>query len=145
VQLALGDERAAIADYSAAIALNPNDAELYKLRGDVRQERGDISGALADYNQAIFLRPDYTAAYAARGLTYADVGDNQRAYDDLSLVVAVQEEAVDPDVLYQRGLSRLRLGDRFGARLDLEQAAARYLETGQAEPYRRTLNQLRSL
>ena len=40
---------------------------------------------------------------------------------------------------------RLRLGDRAGARADLQKAADRYLETGQTDGYRETVIYLRQL
>ena len=93
----------------------------------------------------LFRSPDYTEAYAVRAEVYAEVGDIQRAYDDYSLVISLEDDEVDPDVLYKRGLTRIRLGDSAGARADLEEAADRYLETGQADGYRETVIYLRQL
>ena len=64
----LGDYRGAIADYSKAIELNPNDAEAYSSRGVAKHHLEDYRGAIADYSKAIELNPNYTNAYFNRGV-----------------------------------------------------------------------------
>ena len=48
----------AIADYSEAIRLNPNDADFYLYRGIDRQRMGDTAGAEADIAEAKRLNPN---------------------------------------------------------------------------------------
>ncbi len=48
----------AIADYSEAIRLNPNDADFYLYRGLDRQRMGDKAGAEADIAEAKRLNPN---------------------------------------------------------------------------------------
>jgi tetratricopeptide (TPR) repeat protein len=48
----------AIADYSEAIRLNPNDADFYLYRGLDRQKIGDKAGAEADIAEAKRLNPN---------------------------------------------------------------------------------------
>jgi tetratricopeptide (TPR) repeat protein len=48
----------AIADYSEAIRLNPNDADFYLYRGLDRQRMGDKAGADADIAEARRLNPN---------------------------------------------------------------------------------------
>jgi tetratricopeptide (TPR) repeat protein len=48
----------AIADYSEAIRLNPNDADFYFYRGLDRQRMGDKAGAEADIAEAKRLNPN---------------------------------------------------------------------------------------
>jgi tetratricopeptide (TPR) repeat protein len=49
----------AIADFTQAIKLKPNDATLYDLRGVAYYAKGDNEKALADHEQAIKLDPKY--------------------------------------------------------------------------------------
>jgi Flp pilus assembly protein TadD len=51
-----GDLRGAIADYTQAIQLNPNDATAYQNRGAVRAARGDLRGATEDTTKASEIR-----------------------------------------------------------------------------------------
>lgn len=48
----LGDYEAAVADFSAAIALDPSNADFYHNRGFSRRKMGQFEAAIADYTQA---------------------------------------------------------------------------------------------
>jgi len=52
----------AIADYTHAIALNPNLTEAYNNRGYVYYIKGDKELAIMDFEAALKLDPDYTSA-----------------------------------------------------------------------------------
>jgi tetratricopeptide (TPR) repeat protein len=62
-----GDLDGAIADYSRAIELDPNDAVTYRNRANTRQAAGDLDGAIADCSRAIELDPELADAYFIRG------------------------------------------------------------------------------
>ena len=53
-----GDYDGAIADYSRAIELDPDDAAAYYNRGNAKSELDDYHGAIADYSRAIELDPE---------------------------------------------------------------------------------------
>ena len=57
------DSSRAIDLYTQLLALNPDYAEAYNNRGNVKSDLGDKSGALSDYDKAISLNPDYAKAY----------------------------------------------------------------------------------
>ena len=78
----LGDKEGAIADYTQAIQLNPDDAGAYYDRGIARNDLGDKEGASADYTQAIQLNPGYADAYNNRGIARKALGDKQAAIAD---------------------------------------------------------------
>ena len=50
-----GEQAAAIADYTRAIALDPNNATLWFGRGLVKSRAGDHAGAISDYDKALSL------------------------------------------------------------------------------------------
>lgn len=62
-----GDFDGAIADYSKAIELKPNDALGYYNRGIAKNAKKDSDGAIADYDKAIELNPKHAEAYYNRG------------------------------------------------------------------------------
>jgi tetratricopeptide (TPR) repeat protein len=66
----IGDLDGAIADYSAAIALDPKDVFAYNNRGNSWRDKGNLSRAIEDYSAALRIDPGYTAAYVNRGLVY---------------------------------------------------------------------------
>ena len=72
----------AIADYTQAIRLDPNDAFAYNNRGITYKNKGDYDRAIADYTQALRLDPNDAAVYNNRGVAYADKGHLDRAIAD---------------------------------------------------------------
>ncbi|MEG4804150.1 tetratricopeptide repeat protein [Microcoleus sp. ARI1-B5] len=62
-----GDIQGAIADYTAAIAINPNYAKAYNKLGIIRgRYLKDYPAAKADFDRAIEINPKYADAYYNR-------------------------------------------------------------------------------
>jgi tetratricopeptide (TPR) repeat protein len=57
VRLRLGDLRGALADYNAALSLQPGNAWTLYMRGLVKLKTGDRSGAEADRRAALDIAP----------------------------------------------------------------------------------------
>ena len=66
-----GDSDRALADFNAAIKLNPKDALAYNNRGMLWRERGDSDRAIADFTTAIAIdpMPRTDQAFTRRGKT----------------------------------------------------------------------------
>jgi tetratricopeptide (TPR) repeat protein len=58
-----GDYDRAVAEFSEAIRLKPDNARAYYNRGQAYRHRGDYGKALTDYGEAIRLKPDLMEAY----------------------------------------------------------------------------------
>jgi tetratricopeptide (TPR) repeat protein len=84
---------------------------------------GDRDGALAAIEKAIDLVPDDGESYNIRGGLRNDQGDVQGAIADYSRCYERRSPSAAPAVT-NRGLLRLRAGDRDGARGDYERAIA---------------------
>jgi tetratricopeptide (TPR) repeat protein len=54
----------AIADYDAALQLDPSKADLFNSRGELWRKKGDRRKALLDFGAALKLNPDHPAAKA---------------------------------------------------------------------------------
>jgi lipoprotein NlpI len=81
-----GDLDQAIADYTQAVTLDPNNAVAYNNRGlayGQRAQAGDLDQAVADYTQTITLDPTNRAAYFGRALVHLFAGSLPRALVDL--------------------------------------------------------------
>jgi formylglycine-generating enzyme required for sulfatase activity len=77
------DPQGALADYNQAISFDPNYAEAYNNRGNLKKDKlNDPQGALDDYNQAISLNPKYAAAYYNRASLKDKLNDTQSALAD---------------------------------------------------------------
>ena len=64
----LKDYEAAIADFTKAIEINPNNEQAYYNRGNAKSKLKDYKGAIADFNKAIKINPKDFDAYNSRGL-----------------------------------------------------------------------------
>ena len=65
-----GDRDAAIADYNAAVRLDPTNAGIYYDRGIAFRRGGDLDRAVADLSEAIRLDPQLAGAYNERGYAF---------------------------------------------------------------------------
>lgn len=72
----------AIADFTAAIRLAPEDANLYLLRGIALGARGELDEAIADLTEAIRLSPKGPRAYVERSRAREQKGEMVDAEDD---------------------------------------------------------------
>lgn len=67
------DLEAARAGLATAIELEPDNPELYTLRGQVYLNVYEWDKSLADFNTAIELAPEYADAYFQRGVLYYSI------------------------------------------------------------------------
>jgi lipoprotein NlpI len=82
----------AIADYDAAIKLDPKSGKFVAARGDAYRAKGDDDRAVADFNAAIRLSPKSSLGYYGRGRTYFFAGSFEKALADFT-----QASAIAPD------------------------------------------------
>jgi tetratricopeptide (TPR) repeat protein len=73
----------AIADYTRAIKLVPEQAAFYFSRAISYGRKGDITRSIADHTTAIRLAPREPSSYYYRGLIYLNTGNRARAIVDL--------------------------------------------------------------
>ena len=69
--LVLEDDDKALADFDAAIRLDPQPARAHANRGSIWGRRGEIDKALSDLNEAIRLDPSRSQPYTDRGAAWA--------------------------------------------------------------------------
>ena len=113
----LGDYKGAIADYTHAIRLKPDDASAYYNRGNVKLDLGDYVGAISDYTRAIRLKPD-AGAYNNRGLAKGKLGQYIAAISDFDIAIRLKPD--DAAAYYGRGLAKAGLGQHFAAIFDYD-------------------------
>jgi tetratricopeptide (TPR) repeat protein len=113
----------AIVNYDKAIKLNPQYAEAYNNRGNLRYiHLRNPTGALADYDRSINLRPNSTLTYVNRGGLRAD------KFNDIKGAIADFDKSIFLDnqdylVYNNRGyLKDAKLNDLPGALLDYNRA-----------------------
>jgi tetratricopeptide (TPR) repeat protein len=77
----------ALADFTEALTIKPNDPTIYERRAYVELKINDMSKALEDYSQAIELRPNEMRYYLLRSYIYETRGDIQNAMADTMKVL----------------------------------------------------------
>jgi TonB family protein len=117
------DLDSAIANYTKAIELKPDDSAAYRGRGEAKYLKSDLDGAIADYTKAIELKPDDSAAYTGRG-------EAKRSKSDLDGAIADYTKAIEfnPNfgaAYYSRCWARRATHDDAGA--DADDARAKRL------------------
>jgi tetratricopeptide (TPR) repeat protein len=117
---AKGDNDRAIADYDAAIRLDPKDAHAYNNRGIAYRAKGDNDRAIADSDQAIRLNPKYAHAYNNRGIAYRAKGDNDRAIADYDQAIRLDPKYAQ--AYRNRGVAYHTKGDDDRAFADYDRA-----------------------
>jgi tetratricopeptide (TPR) repeat protein len=92
----LGQLDDAVADFTEAIRLNPNNAAAYASRGDLYMERDDVKHAIADFDQAIRIGTaggpvnfPLPTAYILRASSQLIAGELDLAAKDFSEVLRI--------------------------------------------------------
>jgi tetratricopeptide (TPR) repeat protein len=99
------DWAGAIADYSTAIKLKPDDLLAYLNRGQAYTAQQYYAHALADFDQVIKLNPGWWPGYYNRGLVYAlrlNAGDRDRAIADFRKVIELTPDTTGRNEALQR-------------------------------------------
>jgi Flp pilus assembly protein TadD len=73
---------AAVADYTEAIRLKPDDSNAYMCRGGSYAGLKRYEMAISDYTEGIRLKPDDSNLYDFRGFAYAALGAKSKAQQD---------------------------------------------------------------
>lgn len=116
----LGADDEAIADYTGAIALNPQYTALYQSRGEAYFRSGDAAKAIADFDAVLKIDAQNTLALHSRAAVRLDLGDDDAALADFATLLTL--DATDADAFAGRGLVFERKGDRAHAEADFRKA-----------------------
>jgi tetratricopeptide (TPR) repeat protein len=129
-----GHTLAALADYDAALTLQPNLTRALRGRAQVYIDEKRYGEALQDLDRVLELEPGYAITHADRGLALMQAGrlnEAGRAFDR-----AIEQGVKEPRVFLNRGLARLQaggLGAAPAALADIERALK--LDAGYALAY----------
>jgi tetratricopeptide (TPR) repeat protein len=82
------DQDSALADYTYAIQLNPDNSVPYTNRGDLHYQKGDIDSAIEDYNTALRLQPTFERAYIGRTAAFLKKNDAQGALNSADQMIS---------------------------------------------------------
>ena len=96
-----GEYEEAIQKYNEAVELNPNHAEFYNNRGNVKNKLRQYQEAISDFNKAIELDPNDAKAYHNRGVAKCHLEQYREAVSDFNK--AIELDPNDAKTYYNRG------------------------------------------
>ncbi len=115
-----GDRAGAIEDYTQALVLSPDNADLYNHRGKVRDALNDAAGAVEDYTRAIQLNPNNADAYENRCTAKQHLQKFEEALSDCTRTIQLQPDR--PTAYNNRCSVYLQLGAYARALADCTRA-----------------------
>lgn len=118
--LRTGNYRQAIANYTRAIAADPDSPERYCYRGTAYFYQADYAAAIQDYTAAIHAQSRYIPAWIGRATAHYRCWNFQQAIDDATVVLCLAPGNFN--AVYIRGGSYLPLGELDAALTDLDYA-----------------------
>lgn len=113
--------RKAIASFSSALALTPNDVDMHAGRARARALAADWYGAEADLTTAIQMDQDRADLLSLRASARRALGHRAEAAGDILRALTIYPGY--PAALVERGSMKYEAGDRNGARKDWQKAA----------------------
>jgi tetratricopeptide (TPR) repeat protein len=128
LRIARGDQRGAIADFTQALTLTPQDAKILTLRGMAYTNQGKLQDAIKDFDQALSLNPKLPETLIQRGSVYNQLGEYQQALQDFDAAIALEQE--NGLAHGSRGVTLFQLGRRQEAIQALETAKAIFSKAG---------------
>ena len=115
-----GDYERAIADFDAALRINPNHVRAYLNRGNANFARRDYDRAIADFGHAIRLEPKNAQLVMSRATAYEAKGDFSRAIADYDQALKLDPN-LDRRPHQPRALAWRRSGNLDRAIADFDQ------------------------
>ena len=104
----LQNYEAAIADWTALIALDPKSDIFYRGRGASNRGAGHFAEAFADFDASLKINPAGLDAYIGRALVYETMGEREKAMTEFD-----RANEVDPNYLMVYW-ERAQMADRWG-------------------------------
>ena len=98
----------AVADFTAAIGLDPYHPIAYGNRGNVKHVLGQLDAAIADYSRAIELDRGYTSAYTSRGMMFERQGRIDLAIADFRMALSIPQKYQDGQWAHDTARQRLQ-------------------------------------
>ncbi len=110
-----GKSEKALSAYDTAIRLQPDYAEVYNNRGNIKSGLDSHAAALDDYDEAIRLNPNFMNAYVNRGVVKLGLNDIDEARSNLQTALVLAEQQGNPDfkALVEEWLQQL---DQMGSK-----------------------------
>lgn len=116
----IGEQRAAINDFSTAIEIDPGHIIAYKNRGVAYNNVGDYEEAIKDFDKAIKAQPDDAWVYVGRGDAFNSMGELESAIRDFGKAIDLNPNL--KEAYLNRGIAYHSLGSFVSAIKDYSES-----------------------
>jgi tetratricopeptide (TPR) repeat protein/S1-C subfamily serine protease len=125
----------AITDFSKAIVIDTQGANVYNSRGGAYAEQGNLEKAIQDFNQAIKINPQYVKTYNNLGVAYNRQENLEQALQTFNEAIAINPQYAEAyfnrAIVYNKqGKTNLELADFTQAIAINPQFANAYINRG---------------
>jgi tetratricopeptide (TPR) repeat protein len=110
----------ALADFSQALSLSPDNVAILTLRGDTYAAQGKLAAAFVDLDRAVTLSPRTAEVYVHRAAAFTRQGTVDKALKDYEQALAIDSDNVD--ALISRSALQSVSGNAAAAISDLDLA-----------------------
>ncbi|MGN1155793.1 MAG: tetratricopeptide repeat protein, partial [Agathobacter sp.] len=86
----LGDYSQALIQVDKALAMKPDDEDLYLLKGNIYNEMGNYPAAIIQLGKYIEMTPEFYYGYYRRGWFRDEQGDIEGAIDDYTMAIILE-------------------------------------------------------
>jgi tetratricopeptide (TPR) repeat protein len=138
--LLAGQPEDALASFSAALKLTPNDPDLLADRARAKAMKKDWAGADADLSAALTISPKRPELLVLRASARRAMGQSHQALADLEAALKLRPDY--DEALVERGALRFDAGDKAGARADWRKVIAQFPDSPAADAAREHIEQL---
>ncbi|MGC1240061.1 MAG: tetratricopeptide repeat protein [Chryseosolibacter sp.] len=115
-----GYYKGAVEDYTKALDIDPDDAQIWLGRGLAREKLKDYEGAFSDYTKAIDLREDFFKAWINRGNVLFKLERYSDAIEDFNVALIYQSDYAP--AVYNRAMAKVKMKNKTEACADIRLA-----------------------
>jgi len=120
----LKDYANALADWSKAVDIKPDDFYIYNRIGELQTFQGNCKEAIKAYNKSFALNPTYPSGWVNLGFCNSTIGNQVEAVHVYTKALAIKDVESKGLLLNNRGFTYLELGQKDKCYVDLTQAIA---------------------
>jgi tetratricopeptide (TPR) repeat protein len=131
----LGEADKAIADFTQAVKLAPNNVSIYNYRSIAYSRKDDYRHAIADCNKAIKIDPTYFLGYANLGSYYRRIGDYDQSIANCNKAIKLEpDNGFVPTVKVILEFAYLSRGHNYFSKKDYNRAIADFTKAIDLDP-----------
>ena len=139
----------ALVDCDRGLQIQPNDASIYLIRGNIRLAQDNFEDAVQDYSRAININEEAEnvqlnqAAYSNRASALVNLGDFNSALNDVNKAIEIKPDAAED--YFKRGMVQVAMNNKEAGAADMQKASELYVQQGRTDSHRNVIATMEQL